>query len=327
MMNINLTYSCNRNCSYCFAKGFLEKWPQEISLEGLESVFRWATKQKIKKVSFSGGELTLFSKINSALELAEEYGLKIVPSINGTTNIERINIDSPAIDFFLVSLNPPSEYSFQELKTLYSNLKTIRRVKRVVLRFNITSLDVSYSYLIDTCERLNIRRIDFALIFPSIFGQNKYIKKRELKDFSPYILQLARDLLKHNILGVFSEPFPLCFFSEKEKEFLVKNNNLHGVCSTGKGCVITPNLTILPCSALAIEGPSLETFKNKKEIFDYYKKVIDRLKWEIDLFPQCKDCIFKKNKQCQGGCLIYKFLQIGDSIKLTDRDFKLPSKD
>ncbi|UZE93291.1 MAG: radical SAM protein [Candidatus Nealsonbacteria bacterium] len=314
MMHINLTYACNRNCNYCFAKGFLEKWPREISLQGLESVFRWATKQKIKRVSFGGGEPTLFSKINSALELAEKYGLKIVISTNGTTDIKRINIDSPAIDSFLVTLNPPSEYSSQELKTLYSNLEAMRRVKRVILRFNIISLDVSYSYLIDTCERLNIRRVDFALVLPSALNQNEYIKKEKLKDFTQYILKLAKSLVEHDIRGCFAQPFPRCLFSEKERAFLMKNSGFHSICWTGEGCVVTPDLTILPCLLLAVEGPSLKKFKNQKEITNYYKDVVNRLKWEIDFFPQCKDCVFKKNKQCQGGCLIYKFLQNNESV-------------
>lgn len=326
MIHVNLTYSCNRNCSYCFAKDFLKRWPQEISLEGLETVFKWLSKQGIKdQINFLGGEPTLFSKINSALKLAEKYGLKIMLCTNGIFDIKKINIKSPAITFFAVNLNPPSEYSSQELKILYSNLKAIKKsFKNVIFRFNITSLDVSYDYLIDTCERLNIRYIEFGLVFPSIFNQNKYIKKENLKEFSQYILRLAKDLLRHNIRHVVGEPFPLCFFSEKEREFLVKNSGLHGVCRSGEEIYsITPNLTVLPCSALAIEGPHLDSFKDEKEIFNYYKEIIDKLKWEIDLFPQCRDCIFKKNKQCQGSCLIYKFLQAKNSKKLTNKDLKL----
>jgi len=328
MIEVKLTHSCNRSCSYCYAKGFLERWPQEISLEGLESIFKWATKQEMKEITLSGGEPTLFSKINSALKLAEKYGLKIELNTNGTVDVKRINIDSPAIDSFFVSLNPSSEYSSQELETLCSNLKAFKKnFKRVILRFNIISPDVSYNYLIDICERLNIRYVDFAPVFPSVFNQNKYIKKENLKDFSQYILRLVNDLLKHDIRNRFVEPFPLCLFSERERLFLIKNSKLDGVCKSGEYCAITPNMTVLPCSALAIEGPSLDKFKNQKEITDYYKEIIDKLRWEIDLFPQCKDCLFKKNKQCQGACLIYKFLQAKNSGELTNEDLKLSGMD
>jgi len=118
MAQINLTYSCNRNCSYCYAKGFLKRWPKEITLEGLEYIFKFVTKQGQKDIAFTGGEPFLFSKINNALKLAESYGLKVTIPTNGTYSLEGININSPAINVFLVNFNPPSEYSNRELKIL-----------------------------------------------------------------------------------------------------------------------------------------------------------------------------------------------------------------
>lgn len=312
MRQIIFTYSCNRNCSYCFAKGFLKKWPKEISLKGVKAIFEWFAKQGIKdSIGFNGGEPTLFSKINPALEIAENYGFRIQLYTNGIFDVEKINIKSPAISSFLVNLNPPSEYSSQELKTLYFNLKNIRKItKNIGFRFNIISPDISYNYIIDACKKLDIRYVEFTCVFPSILGQNEYIKKENLKDFSKYILQLARDLLKQNIRCQLAEPFPLCFFSKKERDFLVKSIGLSGICGAGRNYAITPDLAVLPCIAFALKGPHLDSFENEKEIIDYYEKTLNKLRWEIDLFPECKNCLFKKNKQCQGSCLAYKFLQI-----------------
>jgi radical SAM protein with 4Fe4S-binding SPASM domain len=317
MIGINLTHFCNRNCDYCFAKGFLKRWPNEISLEKLEYIFKWSVRQGIKGIAFSGGEPTLFSKINSALDLARKYDLKVGINTNGTTDFQKINIKSSTITYFVVNLNPVSEYSSQELKNLNCNLKTLKKnFKKVIFRFNITSPEISYNYLINACERLNIRRVNSALVLPSLFNKNKYIKKEKLKSFSRYISQFVRDLLKHNIQNRIVEPLPLCLFSEKERLFLTKNSNLNGLCKAGENPLITPNMTVLPCSPLTIEGPSLSRFKNQKEIVNYYKEIIEKLRWDIDLFPQCKNCLFKKNKQCQGGCLVYKFFQAQDSMKL-----------
>ena len=327
-VSINLTYSCNRNCSYCHATDFSKKWPGEISLDGLESVFQWLNKQKRKQkplINFVGGEPTLFSEINAALDLAEKYGFRVMFYTNGIFDINKINIKSPAIALFGINLNHPSEYSPQELETLYFNIKTIRRIsKRISFRFNITSLDTSYDYIIDACDRLDVRRVGFSLAIPSVLGKNKHVERRDLKKFPSYILQLARNLLKHNIRYSSYCPIPLCFFSEKERKFLIDNNGLRGTCDIERTYTITPNLTVLPCSALAIEGPSLLSFKKEEEIFEYYKNFTDKLKWEINLFPECKNCDFKKRKECQGSCLIYKFLQLKSSGKLTDEDFKLP---
>ena len=299
MRQIIFTYSCNRNCSYCFAKGFLKKWPREISLEGIKTIFEWFSKQGIKNsIGFNGGEPTLFSKMNPVLKMAEKYGFKIQLYTNGIFDIEKINIKSPAISSFLINLNSPSEYSPQELETLYFNLKNIRKItKNVGFRFNIISPDISYNYIIDACKKLDIRYVEFTPVFPSILGENEYIKKENLKNFSKYILQLARDLLKQDIRCQLAEPFPLCFFSEKERNFLIKNTGLGGVCKAGSNYAITPDLTVLPCIVFALKGPHLNSFKNEKEIIDYYKKPLDKLRWEIDLFPECKNCLFKKNKQ------------------------------
>jgi len=310
MNSINLTYSCNRNCNYCFAKGFLKKWPQEMSLKELKTVFEWFSKQGIKNsIAFSGGEPTFFSKVNVALKMAESYGFKIRIYTNGIFDVEKTNIESPAISSFLINLNPLSEYSSQEIKTLYFNLKSIRKItKNIDFRFNIVSPDISYNYIIDACKKLNIHYVEFAPVFPSILGKNKYIKKENLKNFARYILQFTKDLLKQGIRGQLAEPFPLCFFSEKERNFLVKNVGLSGVCGAGKNYAITPDLTVLPCVVFAFKERHLNSFKNEKEIIDYYKKPLNELRWETDLFPECKNCLFKKNKQCQGSCLAYKLL-------------------
>ena len=325
---VNLTYSCNRSCSYCFAKDFSKRWPGEISLVGLENIFKWINRQKIKSpVSFLGGEPTLFSKINTALSLAEKYGIEIVFCTNGIFDIRKVNINSPAIAFFGINLNAPSEYSSQELELLYFNIKNIRKtLKRVSFRFNITSTKASYKHLIDACERLNVREVELSTIFPSVSGKNKYIPKNDLKNFSPYILKLTKDLLKHNIRVFLSGPLPLCIFSEKEREFLIDKTKLHGVCGAGRDYAITPDLTVFPCSMLAVNGPSLQSFKNEEEIFDYYRDFIDKLKWEIDLFPECKNCSFRKKKQCQGSCLVYKFLQAKKLKNLTTKELKLFGK-
>ena len=107
---------------------------------------------------------------------------------------------------------------------------------------------------------------------------------------------------------------------------MINKTKLHGVCGSGRDYAITPDLTVLPCSSLAVKGLPLESFKNEEEIFDYYKEFIDKLKWEIDLFPECKNCHFKKKKQCQGSCLVYKFLQAKKLNKLTAKDLKLFNK-
>jgi len=312
MRQIIFTYSCNRNCNYCFAKGFLKKWPREMSLKNLEVVFKWFNEQGIKNsIGFNGGEPTLFSRINLALNLARKYKLKIIFYTNGIFDSEGFNFRSKAIDYFLFNFNPISEYSDQEKKLLYSNLQLIRKsTRRIGLRFNIVSPDISYKYIIDICKKINISYVEFTCVFPSILGQNEYIKKENLKNFSKYILQLTKDLLKQNIRCQLAEPFPLCFFSEKERDFLIKNVGLSGICGAGRNYAITPDLTILPCVAFALEGPHLNSFKNEKEIIDYYKKPLDKLRWETDLFSECKNCLFKKNKQCQGSCLAYKFLQV-----------------
>ncbi|GAI38916.1 unnamed protein product, partial [marine sediment metagenome] len=74
-----------------------------------------------------------------------------------------------AISSFLVNLNPPSEYFPQELKTLYFNLKSIRKITKIIaFRFNIISPDISYNYIMDACKKLNIHYVEFAPVFPSI---------------------------------------------------------------------------------------------------------------------------------------------------------------
>ena len=123
-------------------------------------------------------------------------------------------------------------------------------------------------------------------------------------------MQLTKDFLRQNIQPQLAEPFPLCLFSKKERDFLVKNVGLSGLCGAGRtNYGITPDLTVLPCVVFAFKGRHLSSFKNEKEVIDYYKEPFDKLRWEVDLFPECKNCLFRKNRQCQGACLAYKYLQ------------------
>lgn len=88
--------------------------------------------------------------------------------------------------------------------------------------------------------------------------------------------------------------------------------------------VVNPDLSIFPCVSVFLKGPNILSFKNKKEISDFYKQNIKKMLTQ-PLMESCLTCDKRgnfmynldrgektdlkscfKHSLCQGGCLSFK---------------------
>ncbi len=304
--HVVITYNCNLNCSYCYAKGL--KYEQ-MDINSFNKALDWFEKQGIRNISLIGGEPTLHPDFEEMLDIIERRNFRTVLFTNGLMSAKVADKINPKIvSSIIMNYNVPESYSEKQKELLDENIKVLRKkISRVTLSFNIDSDKTPYKYLVDACLKYNISRIRFSIATPNICYSNKYFDLNSIKNMIPNLLKFVKLARKNNIKLVLARPLPLCVFDRKEKEFLKKNNLLMSTCAISKGVfVINPDLSVFPCTTLQIKGPHISTLKNRFELIKYYAKTIDDLKWNHYIFPECKMCIYRLRKKCSAVCLSYK---------------------
>lgn len=303
------TYRCNQECIYCITKNYISYFPNEMSLVDLEFVLDWLNRQKIRSISLAGGEPTFYSNFKEMIALFEKYNIKITLLTNALFNAEITDdLKSPMISSCTINLNPKEYYSKDQFERLDRNIKIISEsVKEVQISYNISKTNLDYKYYIKTCKTFNIKKIRFSLTAPNKEKNNEYIGINDLKSFVPFIMQFVKEAKNDKLELICDHPLPYCIFNNVQRDFLKKKAELHGKCSAGIDFItINPDMSVYACSPSMVKGPKLNSFATLNQVYDYFRKDIEGLRWSTFLFPQCKTCLYKIRKECQGGCLCYK---------------------
>lgn len=307
MRQINLTYNCNLDCSYCYARDFSKKLPHEMSLDNLKIIFEWFNKQGIKDgISFIGGEPTTHSQFDSAVDMAQDFGVELWLYTNCLFDRDKLNIQAKALKYFIVNYNNPNSYTPAQGRLLNKNLEYLREhTANIVLRWNMSAKE-SGQHILNACKIYSINHVEFCPVFPSSLKTNQHIKKDELVEYKDKIINFVSLMADNGIKLLFGEPYPICFFTKSELKFVRKNTNFKGTCKSGEHYAILQDLRVIPCVALLREAPKLTEFKNEQAVINHYKKEIDKLKWDELLFEKCGECVYRLRRLCQGSCLCYK---------------------
>ena len=73
-MNLILTLDCNNHCAYCFQSQY-KTVKEEMSLEMLEKILKWANCKENQPIRILGGEPTIYSLFSEAIDLINNYYL------------------------------------------------------------------------------------------------------------------------------------------------------------------------------------------------------------------------------------------------------------
>ena len=312
MVNIMLTYRCNRNCDYCFAKGQEKKFPEEMSMENFSKLLEWLKKinRGVLWVSLLGGEPTQHSRIKEILELLKEARNERIFTrlfTNGIFSHTLIKSLDETIVNYIVNYNPLDQYTPKEKKLLLQNLKILKRLnKKIALSYTINEKNLDYTFILKAAKAFNASiRFDFS--HPSSDKSNIFFTIQKDKEIAPIVVKFIKEAVKQGIDLGMDCCVPLCIFKKEDLKFIRAHvKHMIGVC--GPAMDINPDLSMYNCLAYNLKIKNVLEFSSLKEIEEYFLKRTRKLRWEVPTLPECRNCEYWLTKQCQGGCLGLKVM-------------------
>ncbi len=284
-----------------------------MDLEDFERLLNWFEKQKINHITVTGGEPTSHPNFKEMLDIINQRKLRMTIVTNGLFPSTFLDKVIKKKESFILSYRKPEEYSQANAELLDKNLQSISDKKlQIRLFYNLSHDNTDPRYILDACKKYKINQVILSVIFPNISKNNEYVSFTQLKQMGSSIVKNVDILIRNGIKVVIRRPLPFCIFTKAQRMWLEKNADLHGVCLVGlRRYYINTDLSLLPCSALSTDsnfkGPNVFQFNSEKEAIHYYSNSMTQLKWK-PLMKECLECNFYKQRECQGGCLIYKLI-------------------
>lgn len=337
-----LTYNCNFTCKFCYARGLMREFSSEMQLDDFIKVLKWSRSQGRDIIRFLGGEPTIYCHFLEALKICRKEKFIVELTTNNLFDEDVLEgLDSSFISgvdvnySVLANIEQANEKHFKE--RFIKNLKGLN-TKHIPIRFSyiLDSADNNWQRMIEDAIIYKVKDIRISLPLPDL-SEKKHLMMsvEELRFLAKRAIEIMKLCREKKIISFLYRAEPRCMFTADEKKYLEKiNRNIfYTCCPIGhKGdysvfVVVNPDLSIFPCSAIFIKGPSILYFKNNKEISNFYKRRLEKIML-IPTMDICKDCLyferyksavlsghkqrsiydFANRELCQGGCLSFKSL-------------------
>lgn len=315
-MNIMLNDYCNLNCKYCFAG--LKEEKTNISDENMQYVVEFLKRSNYPNLRLLGGEPTLHPNFTKYVQIAntDKFFKEILIFTNGYSLSPNMvdQIISPKIGF-LINLNKKEDIGKDKYNKIIDNVTYLCRKFRennltvkVTLGINIYEPNFEYQYIIDESKKLNIGSIRYSITVPTKLGQD--ITLDYYKQYIPQLMRFLEDCYNNKLkTNLDCNNIPKCLFTNEELIQLMTRE--HNICSKNFCCMpmdVRTNLDVTRCFPFFEKYRlNLKDYNNIDELKQYFSENIDKYRFEIPTFKECKDCNLFKNKLCQCGCLTYKF--------------------
>lgn len=300
LINVALTYRCNRNCDYCYTQGLSDEYV-DMTKEDYIQLIDWFSKHGVTDFNVIGGEPTQHPLINEFLRLGREKGFRIGILSNGVFE-ESLFEALGENNSFLINFNPPEYYTPQELRILRKNLGILKEKKiGFSLGFNVGESTRAPDYIIEAIKTFSPREAKMDLLVPNSFGCNIHVDKSQVLLRMDRLGELKKQVGALGVSAKSTRAMPHCWPGTDRESF-------YSTCGSACGSVlINPDLTIFPCVSVFYRGPKITTLTDPvTQINEFYSKPIEGLRWDRDLYDECHTCVWKLRRKCQGACLTHK---------------------
>lgn len=311
------TYSCNINCSYCYAKDWKKSFKEEMSKEELIKFLNLLKKQNYNHILLGGGEPTVYTYFIELLKKAKELDINIILTSN-TFYSEKIQeyISPEYVQFLVAHYDQDYMQNNKVLKQKFiSNIKTAKDNKlEIILRYTLTKKSNSeeWQQLILLAKDNNIDTINYAFAFKNINNDNEFVDLEfyKSKKFEKNYFNFINDCKQSNIKLRLSKPIPLCIFSNDTLRNLILTDVVRSSCAAflrnyTQNITVNPDFSTFPCNAIFKRGPNFTDFNDIKLLGEHYKNEIDQLLYK-PYIKECLDCFFYYKGFCHGTCLVNK---------------------
>ncbi len=127
----------------------------------------------------------------------------------------------------------------------------------------------------------------------------------KVSEYAESLVSLIKSANRNNIEIEPARAMPLCAFSAKQLEFLKNKGNLQGNCIAINDLTVNTDLSLQLCSVThPIHTTKVLGVDDLREKIDFLKKEELKLRSKPSL-PECRECEYFENSECQGGCYAY----------------------
>lgn len=293
----------------------------------------------MERYQVSGGEPTIHPEFIQMLDICYQHQMNVTMSSNNLFSHEIVSkFEKPWISY--VSLNYSPDVLNDKQKSLFK--ENLKRLKEKKIPFELSCvLGYRNEGISEILEDARVFRPICIRASIAIPGLAKQISVEDLtadfKTISAKLFRLQDNCIKSNLPFYIYRPIMPCLFSREEWKKLkgIFRFTCFTRCPLGimgdysATVVVNPDLSTFPCAVTFVKGPSILTFKNKKEISDFYQREIKN-RLSDPLMEACNNCqrresflddLIKGEKSdlknsykeslCQGGCLSFKQASCG----------------
>lgn len=301
LVHLAVTYSCNRSCPYCYAKGMEQEYIAPIKMEDYLRFLDWLEINGEKRFNFIGGEPTRHPRIKEMAKIAKARGFEVIMFTNCLFPEQYADFIKD-LHHLTVNFGPPHEYHPNEYETVKNNLRRLSaQGAGIAIACNISPGLKDIDHILELSREVKIDEVHINMVGPNAFKANEFVGLAQMRELKKKVLGFIGQLADNNINYAFGRPLPRCIFTEKE--LLKLKGKIYFKCGSGKNIVlVNPDLTVFPCGSLFFKGPEITEFKDISDYQDFYEHAIAVYQKKKTLFPHCPDCEYF-GEECVGGCI------------------------
>lgn len=345
MPNIMLTYSCNLNCSYCFANEFVNTKNNFMTIENFQKALSFSKTSKGERIGLIGGEPTTHPNFDEILDIliADQEIQSVMIFTNGTKIDKYIDKLSHFKFKFLINCNSPSQMGAQYEKMVQNMELLYNRHKEnfgkdgytesvpFSMGINFYEENQDYNYFVELAKKFEMKIVRMSITVPNSKILRQQNSLSYFKKMKGLILSFIKDLSKiGTIPGYDCNDMPPCVFTIEELEEIRsiingfehahETNLLSGHSSCSTVIDILPNLQAVRCFGLSdLDKVPISDFKSIKALRGYFFRTVDTYKFVASTTSDCNNCYFNKTSVCNGGCLAYKIEKIKKLQQFADK--------
>lgn len=336
---VNLTYQCNLNCSFCYAKQARLMEHDTVTYENLVKAIDFCAEANVKYLLFIGGEPTLFPKLIEVLKYMKSKNYSMTPSI-ATNGILMENPDYckslvengiKYIDISLKGKNSTECSNMTGYDCFLQQSKAIRNLSTLPVEFTC-SMVLKPETINSMCDAVKnasdngAKQFSFTFIIDnenSKDNDESYLMKHNPFALIEAFISKIDDLNSVTKDWWIEYSFPLCVYTEEQLSIL--KGKLADPCLVHyeKEISFDTDLNLIPCDMFFREkiGQLGVDFASYTEFLEYsahstYRSTIDRLKEYPSV--ECKTC--RRLESCHGGCpAIWKNYSFDSIRKLKEK--------
>jgi hypothetical protein len=339
MANIMVNEACNLRCPYCFAEEFVNKAPQEMTLEDFRTALNFALSDSSdRQVGIIGGEPLLYTHIDQVMRMAlSDSRTEHVMIYTNAVELDRLAPDILEAKKFrmLVNCNSPEDMGATAFEKMRQNLLSFQRDHfgngRFRLSVNMYKPDFDYSYVIPIVQEMGFDVIRLSISVPQKGELNGKTPLDYFHEMKLPAMRFVCDMIRCGVITGFDCNFlPGCVLTKEEFDSMMEVKDVfyaelskhyseefwqRSIVCEMHNCTpvidILPDLQAIRCFGLSeYTKQNIRDFRNIKDLREHYIRTVDRPAHSLWTADKCKDCTSRELGACSGGCLLFKAQQL-----------------